>query len=114
MATVLASEGDYRSFLGAIRLLDDNRVDGALSTADGRLKAQLLARLRHPNVAQVYDAGTHDDGSGAVPYFVMEYVPNPRTLVEYAETKELGTLTRANVVAAISNTEVQPAVGTDD
>ena len=25
-------------------------------------ESQLLARLRHPNVAQVYEAGTHDDG----------------------------------------------------
>jgi non-specific serine/threonine protein kinase/serine/threonine-protein kinase len=33
---------------------------------------QALALMRHPNVAQVYDAGVADDGR---PYFVMEYVP---------------------------------------
>ncbi len=31
-----------------------------------------LARLRHPNVAQVYEASTTEDGD---PYLVMEYVP---------------------------------------
>ncbi|MEZ5066070.1 MAG: serine/threonine-protein kinase [bacterium] len=31
-----------------------------------------LARLQHPNIAQVYDAGTTELGR---PYFVMEYVP---------------------------------------
>ncbi len=29
--------------------------------------AEVLARLRHPGIAQVYEAGTHDDGSGGVP-----------------------------------------------
>ena len=29
-------------------------------------ESQILARLRHPNVAQVYEAGTHDDGHGKV------------------------------------------------
>ncbi len=33
---------------------------------------QTLARLEHPNIARIYDAGTTADGR---PYFVMEYVP---------------------------------------
>ena len=52
-------------------------------------ESQILARLRHPNIAQVYDAGTHDDGSGAVPYFVMEYIPKAKPINEYAEEKQL-------------------------
>ena len=35
-------------------------------------ESQTLARLKHQGVAQIYEAGTHDDGSGGVPYFVME------------------------------------------
>src|SRR5262249_36715426 len=33
---------------------------------------QALARMDHPNVARVFDAGLSDDGR---PYFVMEFVP---------------------------------------
>jgi serine/threonine protein kinase len=38
-----------------------------------RFKAErhILARLDHPNIARLLDAGTSDDG---LPYFVMEYV----------------------------------------
>ncbi|MEO0878913.1 MAG: protein kinase [Pseudomonadota bacterium] len=38
-----------------------------------RLKAEraTLARLKHPNIAQLYDGGEMDDGA---PYFIMEYV----------------------------------------
>ncbi|MEP6810733.1 MAG: protein kinase, partial [Chthoniobacterales bacterium] len=32
---------------------------------------QILARLDHPNISRLLDAGTTDDG---LPYFVMEYV----------------------------------------
>ncbi|MEK7730921.1 MAG: protein kinase, partial [Planctomycetota bacterium] len=29
-------------------------------------EGQILGRLRHPGIAQIYEAGTHDDGHGAV------------------------------------------------
>ena len=34
-----------------------------------RDEAQLLASLRHPGIAQVFEAGVHDDGEGGVPFF---------------------------------------------
>lgn len=36
---------------------------------------QILARLDHPNISRLLDAGTTDDG---LPYFVMEYVEGAR------------------------------------
>ncbi len=57
-------------------------------------ESQLLGRLQHPGIAQVYEAGTHDDGSGGVPYFAMEYISSARSLIEYAADKKLGTRER--------------------
>ncbi|MGD2110956.1 MAG: protein kinase, partial [Phycisphaerae bacterium] len=54
-------------------------------------ESQILARLRHPGIAQVFEAGTHDDGEGAVPYFAMEYIPNAKPITQYAREKALGT-----------------------
>ncbi len=57
-------------------------------------ESQILARLHHPAIAQVYESGTHrPDGtpSEGVPYFVMEYIPNARPITEYAPRKNLGT-----------------------
>ncbi len=64
-------------------------------------ESQLLARLQHPGIAQVYEAGTHDDGSGPIPYFAMEYVPNALPVTEYAEKKKLGTRERMQLLAQV-------------
>jgi len=37
-------------------------------------EAEFLGRLSHPGIAQVFEAGTFDDGSGGRPYIAMEYV----------------------------------------
>jgi serine/threonine protein kinase/Tfp pilus assembly protein PilF len=54
-------------------------------------ESQILARLRHPGIAQVYEAGMHDDGSGGVPFFAMEYIAGAKDVVTYAQAKQLGT-----------------------
>jgi non-specific serine/threonine protein kinase/serine/threonine-protein kinase len=64
-------------------------------------ESQTLARLRHPNIAQVYEAGTHDEGEGGVPYFAMEYIAGARTLVEYATDRMLGTRERLELFAGV-------------
>jgi WD40 repeat protein len=46
---------------------------------------QALAMLDHPNIAQVYDAGTTKDGH---PYFAMEYVSGP-SLTEHCDQHRL-------------------------
>ncbi len=52
-------------------------------------ESQILARLRHQCIAQVYEAGMHDDGSGGVPFFAMEFIPNALTLIEFAQSRHL-------------------------
>lgn len=48
-------------------------------------EAETLGRLQHPGIAQIYEAGTFEDGSGPRPYFAMELVDGV-SLVEYAES----------------------------
>jgi tetratricopeptide (TPR) repeat protein len=38
------------------------------------LESQALARLHHPGIAQVYEAGAADYGWGSQPYFAMEFI----------------------------------------
>ena len=52
-------------------------------------ESQVLARLKHPGIAEVYEAGTYDEGDGPMPYFAMEYIIGRKELDEYAEEKEL-------------------------
>ncbi len=64
-------------------------------------EAQVLAHLSHPHIAQVYEAGTARPVEGTprpfvreVPYFVMEYVPEARTLTQYASEHRLSAAKR--------------------
>ena len=48
-------------------------------------EAQVLARLRHPHIAQIHTFGIHADARGAVPFFVMELVENACTITEHVQ-----------------------------
>jgi WD40 repeat protein len=53
-------------------------------------EARVLARLRHPNIAQIFTFGTYDDGVDAVPFFVMEMIDAAQTITGHARTAGLG------------------------
>jgi serine/threonine protein kinase len=65
-----------------------------------RFESEVLARLRHPGIAQILEAGVHRDGSapgaGEIPYFALEFVEGARTLGRYVEEERLD---RAAVLA---------------
>jgi len=67
-------------------------------------EAEILARLHHPNIAQVIEAGTHIEGeeveSGVavgLPYLVMEFVAGARTITDYAREHDLSTKERLDL-----------------
>jgi len=64
-------------------------------------ESQLLGRLRHPGIAQIFEAGTHNDGSGDLPYFAMEYIPNARSITDYVKTKQLSIRQRVELFAQV-------------
>lgn len=61
------------------------------------LESETLGRLRHPGIAQIYEAGLYEGR----PFFAMEYVDGP-TLTEYADGKKLGTRERLKLIARIA------------
>ncbi|MEE2906455.1 MAG: protein kinase, partial [Planctomycetota bacterium] len=52
-------------------------------------EAQALGRLRHPNIAQIYEAGSFDDGAGGRPWFAMELIVGKKELTTYCNLKKL-------------------------
>lgn len=64
-----------------------------------RLEAErrALARLQHPGVAALHEAGTTDDGQ---PYFVMEWVDGP-PITTWSDRHRLGTRARLDLFLAV-------------
>src|SRR5262249_12277969 len=57
-------------------------------------EAEILGRLHHPAIAQVYESGTLRTTDGerelAQPWFSMELVEDARTLLQFADERRLG------------------------
>ena len=67
-------------------------------------EAQILARLRDPGIAQIYEAGTHEDPDApgeSIPFFAMEYIPNALPITRYADERTLGTRERLELFAKV-------------
>ncbi len=62
-----------------------------------RRERQILARLRHPNIARLLDGGTAEDGS---PYMVMEYVEG-EWLTHYAVSHNLSVNDRLRLFVSV-------------
>jgi non-specific serine/threonine protein kinase/serine/threonine-protein kinase len=69
---------------------------GVLSPSRARRlheEAEILARLHHPGIAQVYEAGMHVEGSGSlrreIPWFAMELVQGAVPITDFAREQEL-------------------------
>lgn len=67
-----------------------------------RREAELLGRLHHPGIAQIYEAGEHDLGHGVQPYFAMELVEG-HALVAYAVLHKLSVRQRLELFAKVAD-----------
>ncbi|MDP7008787.1 MAG: serine/threonine-protein kinase [Phycisphaerales bacterium] len=64
-------------------------------------ETQILAKLHHPNIAQIYEAGTWKSPDGEVPFFAMEYIPGRRGLIDYAEKRDLSLRDRLELFTKV-------------
>lgn len=80
----------------AIKLLSTGVV---LASAKSRFfrERQILASLDHPNIAQLLDGGTTDNG---VPFLVMEYIDGV-PIDEYCDREELSIRDRLGLLRAV-------------
>jgi serine/threonine protein kinase/tetratricopeptide (TPR) repeat protein len=69
----------------ALKLPLINRLRRDLAQRFAR-ERDILARLEHPHIARLYDAGVTDDG---LPYLAMEHVDG-ESIVEYCDQRKLG------------------------
>ncbi len=64
-------------------------------------ESQVLGRLQHPGIAQVYEAGMAKDERGHErPFFAMEFIKGV-PLTEYVNKKGLGTRERLELIAKV-------------
>ncbi len=92
MGWVYEAEQDQPRRRVALKLLQ-----GGLERKDTRerfrYESQVLANLRHPGIAQVYDAGTHredaPEGVRELPYFALEYVEDGHSITEFCSQNNL-------------------------
>ncbi|MFB6274133.1 MAG: tetratricopeptide repeat protein [Salinibacter sp.] len=65
-----------------------------------RAERRILAALDHPNIAQILDGGTTEEGR---PYFVMEYVDG-RPITEYCDGHRLSIEERLDLFRTVAET----------
>ncbi|MHC4416802.1 MAG: tetratricopeptide repeat protein [Planctomycetota bacterium] len=99
MGVVYEAEQDQPHRTVALKVLRQG-VASSSTARRFRHEAEVLGRLRHPNIAQVYDAGTYDDGDGQRPWFAMELIRG-RPLIAYAESANAGTRLRLELFARV-------------
>lgn len=89
MGTVYLAERDDVEKTVALKLVR-NSLAAPQTVQRFLLERRILARLKHPNIAQLLDAGMTPDQT---PYFAMEYVEG-ESLTAYCDRRQLGVQER--------------------
>jgi serine/threonine protein kinase len=66
-----------------------------------KFEVEILGRLRHPNIAQIYDAGEMDLDGEIIPYFAMEYIGSAQPIDEYCRRKNLSLVERLEIFTKV-------------
>ena len=96
MGTVYEAEQDNPRRTVALKVIRPGLVSPELLKRFSH-EAQILARLQHPGIAQVYEAGIAEDGQ---PFFAMEFIRG-MPLDEYARSHGLDAAARLELLAKV-------------
>src|SRR4029453_14336257 len=89
------AEGHFEKRVGSTVLKAGTKTDEVVRRF--RAERQILARLDHPNIARLLDAGTTDDG---LPYFIMDYIVGA-PVTRFAVAQKLSTRQRLELFLKI-------------
>ena len=92
MGTVYEAEQDHPRRSVALKLIRPGIAQQELLRRFEH-EAEVLGRLQHPGIAQIFEAGMADTGSGPQPFFAMELVDG-LPLSEYAAAQKLAVRAR--------------------
>jgi eukaryotic-like serine/threonine-protein kinase len=96
MGTVYEAEQDNPCRHVALKVIRPGRVSTPLLKRFGQ-ESQILGRLHHPGIAQIYEACTAEDGR---PFFAMEFIRG-LPLDDYARHHQLDTAARSALLAQV-------------
>ena len=100
MGTVYAAEQQEPRRSVALKVLSLGLASPA-AVARFRWEAEVLARLRHPGIAQVYAAGVHRCGDVELPWFALELVAGAEDLTAHAAARSLSTGPRLELLLQV-------------
>jgi tetratricopeptide (TPR) repeat protein len=102
MGAVYAAVQDQPKRTVALKVLRPGSVSDMTRMRFGR-EVTALGRLKHPNIAQIYDAGVYRSAAGSkLPYLVMEYVDGC-SLTAYARNHALEIEDRLGLMIKVSD-----------
>lgn len=105
MGTVLEAEDPEPRRRVAVKVLSRALASDA-ARERFRRESELLARLRHPAIAQIHASGVHHDQDalvGELPWFAMEFVEGARTLTAAADENGLGRDARLRLFLRVAD-----------
>ncbi len=100
MGVIFEAEQDQPRRAVAVKLM--SRGLGS-SDAEERfaMESQALATLHHPNIAQVFEAGTHEQDGRRLAWFSMELIPAAQTLTQWANARSLSVRDRLLLMTVV-------------
>ena len=99
MGVVYLAEQDEPRRPVAVKVVRPEAMSGQMRRRFQQ-EARVLGLLRHPGIAQIYEAGTAVSDGRELAFFAMEYVEGT-PLTEYAKSRQLSHRARLELLAAI-------------
>jgi serine/threonine protein kinase/Tfp pilus assembly protein PilF len=100
MGAVYEAEQEQPRRVVAVKIIKSSYASPELLRRFER-ESEALARLHHPGIAQIFEAGTAESPFGPQPYFAMEFIAGGMRLTQFCESRKLTPRQRLELMAQI-------------